>query len=68
VKDLALTLAGNAPLSLRAAKLTVAAAVDPDSVPPDGMAAAVAACFDSEDYREGRAAFAAKRAPVFRGR
>ncbi len=68
VQDLALTLAGNAPLSLRAAKLTVASAVDPESVPEDSVAAAVAACFDSEDYREGRAAFAAKRAPVFRGR
>jgi enoyl-CoA hydratase/carnithine racemase len=28
----------------------------------------VDACFDSEDYREGRRAFAEKRKPQFRGR
>ena len=29
---------------------------------------AVATCFDSEDYREGRTAFMEKRAPKFQGR
>jgi 1,4-dihydroxy-2-naphthoyl-CoA synthase len=28
----------------------------------------VAACFDSDDYREGRAAFREKRTPRFTGR
>jgi 1,4-dihydroxy-2-naphthoyl-CoA synthase len=28
----------------------------------------LAACFDSEDYREGRSAFMQKRAPRFEGR
>jgi len=28
----------------------------------------VAACFDSEDFREGRTAFMAKRKPQFQGR
>ena len=64
---LAREIAGNAPLSLRAAKLAVAAAVDPAG---DASAAeqAVLACFDSADYREGRAAFAEKRKPKFAGR
>jgi len=39
---------------------------------PDGdramIDAAVAACFDTEDYREGRTAFMEKRKPVWKGR
>ena len=34
----------------------------------DAVDALVADCFDSEDYREGQAAFREKRDPVFRGR
>ncbi len=67
VADLALTIAGNAPLSLCAAKLAVAAAERPEVADRPALEAAMDACFDSADYREGRAAFAAKRAPVFRG-
>jgi enoyl-CoA hydratase len=66
VLKIAREIADNAPLSVRAAKLAVAAAVDPTA---DVGAAerAVLACFDSQDYREGRAAFAEKRKPHFTG-
>ncbi len=61
VLDLARSIADNAPLSVRAAKLAVA------GEDRAAMDAAIAACFDSADYREGRAAFAEKRAPRFQG-
>ena len=67
VDDLAQTIAANAPLSIRAAKLAVAAAEVPGSVDADTLDAVIAACFDSADYREGRAAFQQKRSPQFRG-
>lgn len=61
-------IAGNAPLTLRAAKLAIREA---QLAPPERDIArvdrAVRDCFDSDDYREGRAAFAEKRPPRFRG-
>jgi enoyl-CoA hydratase/carnithine racemase len=69
VRGLALQVADNAPLTLRAAKRCLAdlrlAATDRDD---DRTAALIQACFDSDDYAEGVAAFLAKRRPVFRGR
>jgi enoyl-CoA hydratase/carnithine racemase len=67
VDTLAHTIASNAPLSVRAAKLAVAAAEFPGSVEPHALDTAIDACFDSADYREGRSAFQQKRTPQFRG-
>ncbi len=66
---LAETIAGNAPLTLRAAKAAIrAAAALPNAPSLDACEALAAQCFDSADYMEGRAAFLEKRAPKFTGR
>lgn len=68
VVDLARSIADNAPLSLRAAKLAVEQAThDPEARDIAAVEAAVAACFDSADYREGCRAALEKRAPRFAG-
>jgi len=65
----ATAIAEGAPLSVRAAKASVHAAVR-GSLPGDveRADAAIAACWASEDFAEGRRAFAEKRPPVFGGR
>ncbi len=66
VVALAAQIAGNAPLTVAACKAAVRAVADGDEDTSD-VDAMVEACFASEDYREGQAAFLAKRDPVFRG-
>lgn len=62
-------VAENAPLTIAAAKRTLRDALrDPGDRDPGAIERLVAACFASEDYREGRRAFAEKRKPDFRGR
>lgn len=70
VKELAETIAGNAPLTVRAMKYIATQVMhrDPASRDFDRCDAMVAACFASEDYIEGRKAFMEKRKPVFQGK
>ncbi|TCZ65371.1 enoyl-CoA hydratase [Roseicella aquatilis] len=68
VETLTATLAGNAPLSLRTNKMTVKAVLqDAADRDMEAIRAAMAGCFDSADYKEGRRAFMEKRKPVFTG-
>ncbi|MBK5223991.1 MAG: enoyl-CoA hydratase/isomerase family protein [Acidimicrobiia bacterium] len=69
VVELARTICANAPLTVAACKAGVQQVRrDPERRDLDKVAAMVEACFRSEDYREGQAAFLAKRTPDFRGR
>lgn len=67
--DYAATIAGNAPLTVRAAKASIRVferySNDPAAAEIGPM---IRQCFDSEDYREGRRAFMEKRKPRFQGR
>jgi enoyl-CoA hydratase/carnithine racemase len=68
VFDIARKIAVNAPLSIAASKLTIDQALrDPADRDLEALTRAAAACFDSNDYREGRAAFLEKREPRFTG-
>jgi len=68
VSDYANVIAGNAPLTIRAAKATIAEAMKEDSRRDIARSEAlVDACFKSNDYAEGRKAFMEKRKPVFTG-
>ena len=69
VYNLARSIADNAPLSTRAMKMAVNGVLQGESERDlDAINAAVLACFDSADYREGRTAFMEKRKPVWLGR
>jgi enoyl-CoA hydratase/carnithine racemase len=69
VADMTGRMVDNAPLSMRASKLTIDEIVkDARDRDMDKVEALSRACFDSEDYREGRTAFMEKRKPVFQGR
>jgi enoyl-CoA hydratase/carnithine racemase len=68
VVELARTIADNAPLSVAAAKVTITEMAKNESARDlKAVERGIAACLESEDYREGRTAFLDKRAPRFSG-
>ena len=66
--EIARTISGNAPLAIKAAKITIAQVLkDPAERDMKAIKQIGIDCMDSEDFREGRRAFMEKRKPQFRG-
>ncbi|GLH81054.1 enoyl-CoA hydratase [Bradyrhizobium sp. SSBR45G] len=67
--EIARTIAGNAPLAVQAAKITIAEVLKDESRRDmEAIKRIGDACMDSDDFREGRRAFMEKRKPAFTGR
>jgi enoyl-CoA hydratase len=67
--EIARTISGNAPLAIKAAKITIAQVLkDPGNRDMGAIKQIGTDCMDSEDFREGRRAFMEKRKPQFQGR
>ena len=69
LKEYTDALAQNAPLTVYAGKRIMQEILKPDAdLDRDLCQGLIRACFDSEDYAEGRRAFMEKRKPQFRGK
>jgi enoyl-CoA hydratase/carnithine racemase len=69
VMSLARTISENAPLSVRASKMTINEMLKDESQRDmAAIQAAMEGCFNSADYKEGRTAFMEKRSPKFVGK
>ena len=69
VRELAEVICGNAPLTVEASKFTIGEILkEPDNRDHEEIDRLSKACFDSQDYQEGRESFMEKRIPVFKGR
>jgi enoyl-CoA hydratase/carnithine racemase len=68
VRELAVEIASHAPLTIRAVKELTRRLVSNQRLPPGEDRDLIEMCYTSADFREGVAAFIAKRPPVWSGR
>ena len=69
VRDYAAIIVANAPMTLKAVKASIKEYLkDAEKQDLNRISRMVKACFDSNDYTEGRRAFMEKRKPIFAGK